>query len=623
MSLNRRDLEFQIHDVLHAHELCRAPRHAEHDRATFDAVLDGAYRLAQEHFAPHAAASDVHEPELRDGRVHLLPATGPALAAAAEAGFFAAAFPVEVGGLQLPWVVAQAANAVFAGANVGFYGYAMLTIGAANLLHAHGTPEQVERYVRPMVEGRWFGTMCLSEPQAGSSLADIRTTAVRQPDGTYRLAGSKMWISGGEHEIADNIVHLVLAKVPGGPPGVKGISLFVVSRRHVNADGTLGERNDVRCVGLNHKMGWRGTVNTVLALGERGECVGHLVGREHQGLAYMFTMMNEARIGVGLCAVALGYAGYRHALEYARTRPQGRPLAERNPASPPVPILRHPDVRRMLLAQKAWVEGGLALALYCAHLVDEQRIAADAGEAERAAELHRLLELLTPVAKSWPSEYCLEANKLAIQVLGGYGYTRDYPVERLYRDNRLNHIHEGAYGIHGLDVLGRKVQMDGGAALASLGERIAATCAAARATVAAAPDRAADDAVGTDGAAACVAALGRHADALETAVARIGATTRRLVAAAHGGEPERAFANATLYLDALGQVVVAWRWLEQARVAAQALATGAPAADRAFLDGKLAACRYFFRYELPRVTPTLDLLDSLDDTVLHVPEEGW
>jgi butyryl-CoA dehydrogenase len=621
VSLPRRDLDFHLYDVLRADELCRAARYAEHDRATFDGVLDGAFRLAAEHFAPHAAASDEREPELRDGCVHLLPATGPALAAAAEAGFFAAPFPAELGGLQLPWVVAQGANAVFAAANVGFYGYALLTIGAANLLQAHGTPEQVERYVRPMVEGRWFGTMCLSEPQAGSSLADIRTTAVPQPDGTYRLTGSKMWISGGEHEIAGNIVHLVLAKVPGGPPGVKGISLFVVPRRHVNADGTPGERNDVRCVGLNHKMGWRGTVNTVLALGERGECVGHLVGREHQGLAYMFTLMNEARIGVGLCAVALGYAGYRHALEYARTRPQGRPLAERDPASPPVPILRHPDVRRMLLAQKAWVEGGLSLTLYCAQLVDEQRVAADAGEAERAAELHRLLELLTPVAKSWPSEYCLEANKLAIQVLGGYGYTRDYPVERLYRDNRLNHIHEGAYGIHGLDVLGRKVQMDGGAALDSLARRIAATCAAARALDAAAPAASATETASADSNGR--GALGAHADALDAAVARVGATTRRLVGAARGGAPERALANATLYLDVLGQVVVAWRWLEQARVAQRALDAGAPAADRAFLGGKLAACRYFFRYELPRAMPTLDVLDSLDDTVLQLPEEAW
>lgn len=604
----RRDLDFQLFEVLRADRLCAAPRYAEHDRATFDGVLDSACRLAAEHFAPHAAAADVHEPELRDGRVHVLDATGPALAATADAGFFAAPFPQALGGLQLPWVVAQGANAVFAGANVGFYGYAMLTIGAANLLQTHGTPEQVDRYVRPMVEGRWFGTMCLSEPQAGSSLADIRTTAVRQPDGTYRLTGNKMWISGGEHEIAENIVHLVLAKVPGGPPGVKGISLFVVPRRHADADGSAGERNDIRCVGLNHKMGWRGTVNTVLALGERGECVGHLVGREHAGLSYMFTMMNEARIGVGLCAVALGYAGYRHSLDYARTRPQGRPLGERDPASPPVPILRHPDVKRMLLAQKAWVEGGLSLALYCAQLVDEQRVAVDAGDAELAAELHRLLELLTPVAKSWPSEYCLEANKLAIQVLGGYGYTRDYPVERLYRDNRLNHIHEGTYAIHGLDVLGRKVQVDGGAAFEALGRRIAATCEDART-------------VSVHGGAATE--LASHADALTDVMRRLEITTRRLVAAARAGDAERAMANATLYLDALGQTVVAWRWLVQAGVAARALAAGAPSADRAFYEGKLAACRYFHRYELPRTGPTLDLLDSLDDTPLHVGDDAW
>jgi alkylation response protein AidB-like acyl-CoA dehydrogenase len=604
----RRDLDFQLFEVLQADRLSAAPRYAEHDRATFDGVLDSAYRLAEEHFAPHAAASDVHEPELRDGRVHVLEATGPALAATADAGFFAAPFPQALGGLQLPWVVAQGANAVFAGANVGFYGYAMLTIGAANLLQTHGTPEQVDRYVRPMVEGRWFGTMCLSEPQAGSSLADIRTTAVRQPDGTYRLTGSKMWISGGEHEIAENIVHLVLAKVPGGPPGVKGISLFVVPRRHPNADGTAGARNDIRCVGLNHKMGWRGTVNTVLALGERGECVGHLVGREHAGLSYMFTMMNEARIGVGLCAVALGYAGYRHSLDYARTRPQGRSLGERDPSSPPVPILRHADVKRMLLAQKAWVEGGLSLALYCAQLVDEQRIAVDAGETERATDLHRLLELLTPVAKSWPSEYCLEANKLAIQVLGGYGYTRDYPVERLYRDNRLNHIHEGTYAIHGLDVLGRKVQVDGGAAFAALASRIAATCANVREAA-------------SGGSAA--ADLGGHADALAGVMGRLEATTRRLVGTARAGEAERAMANATLYLDVLGQAVVAWRWLEQAGVAARALSAGAPAADRAFYEGKLAACRYFHRYELPRTGPLLDLLDSLDDTALHVSDDAW
>jgi butyryl-CoA dehydrogenase len=344
-------------------------------------------------------------------------------------------------------------------------------------------------------------------------------------------------------------------------------------------------------------MGWRGTVNTALAFGSRGECVGELVGEEHRGLEYMFQLMNEARIGVGVCSVALGYAGYLNALAYARERLQGRPLTQRDPSALQVPILRHADVRRMLLAQKCWVEGGLALELYCARLVDDLATAADPAERRR---LHGLLELLTPIAKSWPAEFCLEANKLAIQVLGGAGYTRDYPVERLYRDNRLNHIHEGAYGIHGLDLLGRKVPQDGGAAMKNLAALVGATIAEAR----------------TEGSHAA------EAGQLEEALGAVDATTRRVLGAMARGEMERALANATVYLEAVGHVVVAWRWLAQALVATRALAT-AGAADRAFYEGKRAACRYFFRYELPRIGPQLALVASLDDTALVMPEDGF
>jgi butyryl-CoA dehydrogenase len=339
-------------------------------------------------------------------------------------------------------------------------------------------------------------------------------------------------------------------------------------------------------------MGWRGTVNTVLNFGEQGRCRGYLLGEANRGLACMFQMMNEARIAVGLCSVALGYAGYRYSLAYAQERRQGRGLADKDPTSPPVPIIAHADVRRMLLAQKAWVEGGLALVLYCARLVDDIATAGDPAERE---DLESLLELLTPIAKSWPAEYCLEANKLAIQVLGGYGYTRDYPVERLYRDNRLNHIHEGAYGIQGLDLLGRKVRMKDGAALKLLAARMLASAEAAR----------------------CDAALAAWGDALAATVADVSATTRQLLAAAAGGRVEVALANATLYLDAIGQATVAWRWLEQARVASRALDTASPA-DHDFYRGKLAACRYFYRYELPRVGPLLELLRSLDDTTISI-----
>jgi butyryl-CoA dehydrogenase len=307
-------------------------------------------------------------------------------------------------------------------------------------------------------------------------------------------------------------------------------------------------------------------------------------------------MMNAARLGVGMNAVALGYAAYGEALAYARERPQGRPLSARDPASPPVPIIRHADVRRMLLAQKAWVEGGLALVLYCAWLQDHERCAPDPAERER---LNALLELLTPIAKSWPSEFCLEANKLAIQVLGGYGYTRDYPVERLYRDNRLNHIHEGTHGIHGLDLLGRKVPMKGGAALKDLFARIAATVEESRADP----------------------ALAEHAAALAAAVADTGATALKLVGAM-AEDPERGLANATLFLDGLGHVVVAWRWLVQAQAARRSL-PGADPATQEFCRGKLAACRFFFRYELPKTRPALELLRSLDDTAITIPDAGF
>jgi len=596
MLIPRRDLDFQLYEVLDAAALCGLPRYAEHDRDVFDGVIDSAYRIAAERFAPFAADCDANEPRIDNGHARTIPETREALAAYNEAAFTAAAFDSAEGGLQLPLVVAKACTAVFSSANVAFHSYAALTAGAADLLVSFGSEGQRQRFVRPMLAGRFTGTMCLSEPHAGSSLADIRCLARRQPDGSYLLTGTKMWISGGDHDLAESIVHLVLARTPGAPVGVRGISLFVVPRDRIGDDASVGEPNDVRLAGLNHKMGWRGTTNCVLSFGEQGGCRAELVGEENRGLEYMFQMMNAARIGVGTNAVALGYAAYMDSLEYARERPQGRPLAAKDPAAPPVPILRHADVRRMLLAQKCWVEGGLALVLYCARLADEERSAADGTARKR---LHGLLELLTPIAKSWPSEFCLEANKLAIQVHGGYGYTRDYPVERLYRDNRLNAIHEGTHGIHGLDLLGRKVPMQGGAALGELFTRMAATVTAAEGSAQLAP----------------------HAAALARAVDEVRGTTARLVDAMPQN-PELALANATLYLDSLGHVVVAWRWLAQG-LAAEAALPSATAADPDFYRGKLAGCRYFFRYELPRIEPALRLLASLDDTALTIPDAGF
>ncbi|HVL75340.1 MAG TPA: acyl-CoA dehydrogenase [Noviherbaspirillum sp.] len=595
----RRDLDFLLYEWLDAEALTQRARFADHSRETFNAALDTCERIATELFAPHNKKADQNEPHFDGETVHIIPEVKTALKAFSEAGLMAAGQDYEYGGMQLPCLIEKAGFAYFKGANVGTSSYPFLTIGNANTLLKCGTPEQIETFVKPMLEGRFFGTMCLSEPQAGSSLSDIVTRAEPQPDGTYRIKGNKMWISAGEHELSENIVHLVLAKVPDENgkliPGVKGISLFIVPKKLVNSDGSLGERNDVVLAGLNHKMGYRGTTNCLLNFGEgkfkpggQAGAVGYLVGEVHKGLANMFHMMNEARIGVGTGAVMLGYTGYLHALEYARERPQGRHPMNKDPAQPQIPIIQHTDVKRMLLAQKAYVEGGMALNLYCARLVDDERTAPDADERRRAA---LLLEILTPIAKSWPSQWCLEANNLAIQVHGGYGYTREYNVEQFYRDNRLNPIHEGTHGIQALDLLGRKVVMKDGAAFALLAERMRQTIAQARDTE-----------------------LAGYAQALEATLARMASVTRTLYAA---GDMNKTLANASAYLEAFGHMVVAWIWLEQGL-----RALGKDGHDADFYRGKLQACAYFFRWELPKTAPQLDLLESLDTTTLDM-QDAW
>ncbi|WP_306356729.1 MULTISPECIES: acyl-CoA dehydrogenase [unclassified Nocardia] len=587
--MSARDIEFLLYDWLDVESLTTRDRYGDHSRETFDQVLRLSQDLAARYFAPHNRDSDLHEPTFDGEKVHIIPAVGEALRAFADAGMIGAAMDYEVGGMQLPYSVFTACMSWFHAANVGTTGYALLTVGNANLLATHGSPEQVDRFLRPMLDGRSFGTMALSEPHAGSNLADITTRAVPQQDGTYRLFGRKMWISGGDHELSDNIVHLVLARIPDAPAGTRGISLFIVPKYLPAADGTPGEHNDVALAGINHKMGWRGTVNTAPVFGDgrytpggAAGAVGYLVGEPNRGLAYMFSMMNEARLGVGLAATALGYTGYLKSLDYARTRPQGRPQGVRDGAQ--VPIVRHPDVRRMLLAQKAYAEGALALQLYCAKLVDDLRTGTDA---ERAAVL---LRILTPIAKSWPSQWCLTANDLAIQVLGGAGYTRDYDVEQHYRDNRLNPIHEGTHGIQSLDLLGRAVTADGGSALTALLDAIATTVTAARDT-------------GDTELTAC-------ADALDLAAGRVATTTATLW---QDLDPETALANSAAYLEAVGHVVLAWLWLQQSLVAS---------GGDAFALGKRAAARYFFRWELPRTGPLFDLLVSRDRTTLDL-DESW
>lgn len=594
MIVDRRELDFVLHELLGVERLLAHPRFAAYDRDAIRQMLDTAQQIAEDKFLPIAAEVDANEPTFVDGRVVMPAGTGQALRAFAEAGFFALPFPEDVGGLQAPWFLHTAVGGIFTCANTAVTNYAFLTIAAANLLNTFASMALKDTFLPPMLEGRWFGTMCLSEPHAGSSVGDIRTVATEGADGFYRIRGSKMWISGGEQEISDNIVHMVLARIPGGPAGTKGISLFLVPKRRVGADGLPGVSNNIGLAGLNHKMGQRGTTNCLLNFGESGDCLGYLIGEKHRGIEYMFHMMNEARIGVGHASVMAALGGFLYSADYARNRPQGRLPDQKDPSAPQVPIIRHADVKRMLLAQKAAVEGAQALCFYCATLIDELATTDDPATRKQLAAL---LGLLTPVVKSWPSEHCLEANKWAIQVLGGYGYTRDYPVERLYRDNRLNHIHEGAFGIQGMDLLGRKVSADGGATLRRfIGEMRESVALAGES------ERLKEDADRLSG---LLDAL------LDTTDSLLGYT-----------DPARRLTNATIYLDAFGHVVIGWMWLRQALVAAEALAAAnASTADQDFYEGKIMTCRYFSRHELPLAAARLALCASLDTTSYDAPIE--
>jgi alkylation response protein AidB-like acyl-CoA dehydrogenase len=625
----RNTVDFLLRDWLKIESLTSRERFADHSSETFSAVLDTAETIANEKYAPFNRTVDNEEPHTEtnaDGtlRVILPRATHDAWRAYAQSGMLAAAQDYDLGGMQLPYVVEAAANMFFSKASISI-SWALLTTGNANAIMAHGTQAQKDVFAKNEFAGHWAGTMCLSEPQAGSSLSDIATRAVVDDADDalgprYRLFGNKMWISGGEHDVTENIVHLVLAKIPDADgkliAGTRGISLFIVTKFLVNAHGStssprteLGERNDVVLAGLNHKLGWRGTPNTLLNFGEgkfkplgKAGAIGYLVGKPGDGLRCMFHMMNEARIGIGLAATMLGMAGYEASLQYAKDRKQGRPLAAsgnrestgdgKDSSKPPVALIEHADIKRMLLAQKSYCEGAMALLLYCAKLVDETHT----GETASAAGAKLLLEVLTPIAKSWPSENCLEANSLAIQIHGGYGYTRDFPVEQYWRDNRLNMIHEGTHGIQAMDLLGRKVVMEGGKGLTLLATTINETIQKAF----------------------HVPELATHAQSLARALQHVGAATK---SAWSTGNPNEALANAVPYMQAFGHMVLAWVWLDvslcfsrEPRPHPNLPLEG----EGNFREGKLAACSYFFAYEVPKIEAWLAVVKSRDMTCANV-----
>jgi alkylation response protein AidB-like acyl-CoA dehydrogenase len=579
--LNDRDVTFLLYEVLGVESLCELPYYSEHSRETFDLYLDACRKLAREQLFPSYRSIDEQPPTLVNGRVKVHPRMHALFKGLSDLGVVNATRPETVGGQQLPFTLFSLGGAYLSAANLSAYGYVGLSSGAARLLESFGSEQLKQDYMAPIYRGEWTGTMALTEPQAGSSLSDVKTRATAQADGSYKLVGSKIFISGGDQDLTDNIVHMTLARIDGSPAGVKGISLFAVPARRLEQGALVS--NDTSTAGVIHKIGWRGLPSIALNLGENGDCQGYLVGQPNQGLAYMFQMMNEARLMVGMQSVATAYVAYQEALEYAKTRPQGRTAAGKQPDAPQVPIVEHADVRRMLLRQKAIVEGGLALLGYTAHCSD---LAEHASSKEQRQRAQLLLELLTPIAKTFPAERGFEANALAVQVHGGYGYSSEYLPEAWLRDQKLNSIHEGTTGIQGLDLLGRKVSMLGGAALELFAQEVRAAIAAAR--------EAEVDARWTD-------ELGR---ALELTLA----LTKHLLGLS---DVQARLLHSADYLELFSTLSVGFVWLLQATAAQRGLrqlskgtvqrAGGSGRADEAFYRGKLAAAQYWIMTDVPRV----------------------
>jgi alkylation response protein AidB-like acyl-CoA dehydrogenase len=596
--MNERDLTFMLFELFDSEALLNRERYQDHDRQTFNEVINTAKAIATQHFLPIRQKLDTHQPTFDGKRVHLIPELKPAIDAVNASGIGSATADYDLGGMQLPPIIASAAGAYLSvAAGVGM-GYNMLTTANANLLEAHASRVLIEKWVKPMREGRFMGTMAMTEPGSGSGLGDLITKAVKTDDGNYRISGNKIYISGGDHNLSENIVHLVLARLQGAPKGVKGISLFIVPKFLVNEDGSIGEDNEVALSGLFHKMGGRAQTSTALSFGEKEGSIGYLVGEENCGLKYMFHMMNEARIMVGTSGAVLAVAGYQYSVDYAKNRPQGRLPSCKDPMLPMVNIIEHADVKRMLLAQKAYAEGALSLVFYGTQLSDDSHTAETQEQRQHA---YILLDFLTPIIKTWPSEYGPKANSLAIQVLGGHGYINEHPVEMFYRDNRLNPIHEGTTGIQSLDLMTRKVPMN-------KMQGYSATLAEIYKTIEQAKQH---------------SSLSEFTLQLTDAVHTLEKTTQAVLTAMSSKNIDLALANSVKYLELFGHVIIAWLWLKQGIVATKALEKQPHQEDVNFYKGKLQALQYFYRFELPEIAIWSTLLMNTDSSTFDMQVEWF
>ena len=592
--ISERNLKFMLYEVFDARELVKYPYFADHSPEVFDMVLDTAMKMAKETLKPVFVEMDRKPPELIGGQVKVHPAVRTILKQFGEGGWIAAGASAEHGGQQLPEMINFAASFIFSAANYSASVFPGLCSGAAHLITSFGSQELIDTYVGKMHAGEWQGTMALTEPQAGSSLADLTTTAEPTEHGYYKIKGQKIFISASDHDCADNVINLLIAKIKGAPAGVRGISLFVVPKLRPDGKGGLVP-NDISITAMYHKLGYRGCPLNQLSLGENDDCRGFLVGEPHRGLPYMFQMMNESRIGVGAGAASIASAAYYAALEYAKERPQGRKLGSKDPTTPQIPIIEHADVKRMLLFQRAIIEGSLGLLCQCSMYSDLAKVMT--GEEKERNSL--LLDFLTPVAKTYPSEMAIHAISTGLQCLGGYGYCDEFPLEQHYRDARINPIHEGTTGIQGITLLGRNVTIRNGQGYKLYLEEVGKTIREAEADLELKP----------------------YAEKLKKAVQKLEAVTAHLLGIAMQGNQELFLADATLYMEFFGIIAIAWQWLLQALVAQKALGKNPSEADANFYKGKMFTFRFFYGYELPKIEGLAVRLFDSDGLTLEMKEE--
>ncbi|MDD5711922.1 MAG: acyl-CoA dehydrogenase [Smithellaceae bacterium] len=600
--IDERDQKFLLNDMFQVEKLCSYPRYADFSPDMFDMIINEAEKFSVEEVFPTYTLSDKHGAELKDGQVIAPEPFKRLYKLYCEGGWLGMNKSVDVGGQGLPSLVTAAAKDWFLH-NFSFVAYPGLSEGASHLIEVYGTEAQKKKYMERMNTGEWAGTMCLTEPSAGTDVGALKTKAYRQPDGTFKIQGTKLFITSGDHDLTKNIIHPVLARIEGDPNGTGGISIFIVPKYLVNDDGSLGRRNDYSIGSIEEKMGLHGSSTCLINFGDNNDCYGELLGEEREGIKVMFQMMNEARIGVGLQGLAGGSIAYLHALQYAKDRLQGSDLIEmKNPDAARVPIIKHADVRRMLIWMKSQVEGMRALMYFSTYCVDRMHCAEEAKDEAEIEKFRGILEVLTPICKSYCSDIGFKVTEQAIQVYGGYGYCAEYPAEQFMRDMKIASLYEGTNGIQALDLVGRKLGMKKGAYFMTLLGEMNATVAKYK---------------GLDG-------LADIAADVQAAGNTLAETSMFFASSAKAGKFMIPVSNAYPFMMMMGRIVIAWLLLWEAGVATAKLAgIDKDSADGIYLKGKVSTARYFIKHVLPEIDGVVRAIKSEDLSMLDIAEEAF